>query len=181
MGRSSPRTVTPSTRGTLPTAKAPSLWKYGVQRVVGEQRTQRTRKLSTRDVSWRPAPWKTTRVNSCGGRRNGNRGCMVAPWRSTKGAEPCAVKAARTVLNGGDGETGRKALRPVPTQPGHWARLTAGVRCQGRSGPPRQPDCDVPSGLHLHGGRLGLRGSARSRPPLRARARRPGDAPPSRR
>ena len=28
-------------------AKAPSLWKYGVQRVVGEQSTQRTRKLST--------------------------------------------------------------------------------------------------------------------------------------
>ena len=53
---------------------------------------------------------------------------MVAPWRSTKGAEPCAVKAARTVLNGGDGETGRKALRPVPTQLGYRRRLKRGVR-----------------------------------------------------
>ncbi len=38
------------------------------------------------------------------------------PRRRTEGAEPCAVKAASTVLNGGDGETDRKALRPVPTQ-----------------------------------------------------------------
>jgi len=27
------------------------------------------------------------------------------PWRTTKGAAPCAVKVARTVLNGGDEET----------------------------------------------------------------------------
>ena len=51
MGQSSQRTVTPSTRGILPLAKAPSLWKYGGQRVVGEQSTQRTRKLSTRVFS----------------------------------------------------------------------------------------------------------------------------------
>ena len=79
--------------GRCPPAKAPRLWKDGGQRGVGAQRTQRTRQLSTRDVSWRPAPWDTTRVHSCGGRRNGNRGCMVAPWRSTTGAEPCAVQA----------------------------------------------------------------------------------------
>jgi len=72
MGRRSRRTVTPSTRGTLPMAKAPSRWKYGVQRVVGEQSTQRTRKLSTRvvlvdagemesntgEVLWMPPKWK---------------------------------------------------------------------------------------------------------------------------
>ena len=38
------------------------------------------------------------------------------PWRTTKGAAPCAVKVARTVLNGGDEETYRKATRLVPTQ-----------------------------------------------------------------
>ena len=43
---------------------------------------------------------------------------MAAPWRWTKGAAPCAVQAARTVLNGGDEETYRKATRLVPTQPG---------------------------------------------------------------
>lgn len=73
MGHSSQRTVTPSTRGGVPTAKAPSLWKYGVQRVDGEQSTQRTRKLSTRvfalvdagdmesntgEVLWMPPKWK---------------------------------------------------------------------------------------------------------------------------
>ena len=52
---------------------------------------------------------------------------FFVPWRLTKGAEPCAVKAASTVLNGGDGETGRKVLRPVPTQPGSRARLKRGV------------------------------------------------------
>src|SRR6266705_3928747 len=41
------------------------------------------------------------------------RGC---PWRTTKGVAPCAVKVARTVLNGGDEETYRKATRLVPTQ-----------------------------------------------------------------
>ena len=37
-------------------------------------------------------------------------------WRLTTGAEPCAVKAASTVLNGGDEATGHKVLRLVPTQ-----------------------------------------------------------------
>ena len=40
----------------------------------------------------------------------------VEPQRTTEGVEPCAVKAASTVLNGGDEETGQKALRLVPTQ-----------------------------------------------------------------
>ncbi len=34
----------------------------------------------------------------------------------TKGAAPCAVKVACTVLNGGDEETYHKATRLVPTQ-----------------------------------------------------------------
>src|SRR6266705_2326542 len=38
------------------------------------------------------------------------------PWRMTKGAAPCAVKVACTVLNGGDEETYHKATRLVPTQ-----------------------------------------------------------------
>ena len=60
-------------------AKTPSLWKYGVPRVVGEQSTQRTRKLSTRVFfSWMPAKWNQTRVKSCGCRRNGNRCFMVS-------------------------------------------------------------------------------------------------------
>ena len=72
MGRRSRRTVTPSTRGSLPMAKAPSLWKDGVQRVGGEQSTQRTRKLSTSvflvyagameshtdELLWMPPKWK---------------------------------------------------------------------------------------------------------------------------
>ena len=128
MGRSSQRTVTPSTRGILPLAKAPRLWKYGVQRGGGEQRTQRTRKLSTRDVSCRPAQWKETRVNSCGCRRKGNRGFMGAPWRSTTGVEPDAVKAARPVLNGGDEETCGNVTRLVPTQHGYRRRLRPSVR-----------------------------------------------------
>ena len=72
MGRRSPRTVTPSPRGVVPTAKALSLWKYAVQSGGGEQSTQRTRKLSTRVVLvyagamgshtgailWMPPQWK---------------------------------------------------------------------------------------------------------------------------
>jgi hypothetical protein len=46
-------------------------------------------------------------------------------WRSTTGAEPCAVKAARTVLNGGDEETCGNVTRLVPTQ--LRQRLKAGV------------------------------------------------------
>jgi hypothetical protein len=77
-------------------AKAPSLWE---DRNKG---TQRTRKLSPvyageagamrRDASWR---W---------------------PWSRTEGVEPDAVKAARTVLNGGDEETCGNATRLVPIQ-----------------------------------------------------------------
>src|SRR5215475_6876105 len=111
-------------------AKAPSLWKDGVQRVVGEQSTPRTRKLSTRGFSCMLVQWDQTRVKSCGCRRNGNRCFMAAPWRWTKGAAPDAVKAACPVLNGGDEETYPQATRLVPTQPGHWARLTASVRPQ---------------------------------------------------
>jgi hypothetical protein len=47
-------------------------------------------------------------------------------WRSTTGAAPCAVKAARTVLNGGDEETCGNVTRLVPTQ--LRQRLTPGVR-----------------------------------------------------
>ena len=84
-------------------AKAPNLWKYGGQRVVGEQSTQRTRKLCTRGFffSCMLAKWNQTRVKSCGCHRKGNRCFMAAPWRVTKGAAPDAVKAARPVLNGG--------------------------------------------------------------------------------
>ena len=48
----------------------------------------------------------------------------------TKGVEPCAVKAASTVLNGGDEETYRKATRLVPTQPRFRQQLRPGVMCQ---------------------------------------------------
>ena len=50
-------------------------------------------------------------------------------WHQEKnqGVEPCAVKAARTVLNGGDEETCGNVTRLVPTQPGSWARLKRGV------------------------------------------------------
>ena len=47
-------------------------------------------------------------------------------WRTTSGAEPGAVQAARPVLNGEDEETGRKALRLVLTQ--LQRRLKPGVR-----------------------------------------------------
>src|SRR5207244_4173474 len=73
------------------------------------------------------AQWHQTRGKSCGCRRNGHRCCMAAPWRWTKGAAPCAVQAARTVLNGGDEETYRKATRLVPTQPGYSPRLRPSV------------------------------------------------------
>ena len=48
---------------------------------------------------------KLTTVNSvelgkCEGTLQG-----ALPWRRTAGVEPCAVKAASTVLNGGDEET----------------------------------------------------------------------------
>ena len=78
-GRRRLRTGKPSTRGVVPMAKPPRLWKYGVPRVVGEQRTQRTRKRSTRVFfSWMPATGHQTRVKSCGCRRHGNRCFMVS-------------------------------------------------------------------------------------------------------
>src|SRR5262245_41553086 len=109
-------------------AKAPSLWKYGVQRVVGEQSTPRTRKLSTRGFSCMLVQWDQTRWKTCGCRRNGNRCFMAAPWRLTKGAAPDAVKAACPVLNGGDEETYPQATRLVPTQLSFQARLIPSVR-----------------------------------------------------
>jgi hypothetical protein len=61
-------------------AKAPSLWKDGTKG------TQRTRKLSTGEWTVELEKWEQT-LHGC-------------PWRPTKGAAPCAVKVARTVLNG---------------------------------------------------------------------------------
>src|SRR2546428_5521230 len=127
MGRSSRRTVTPSTRGTLPLAKAPSLWKYGVQRESANKVPSERVSCPREWFSCMPAKWDKTRVKSCGCRRNGNRCFMVAPWRLTKGVEPDAVKAASPVLNGGDEETCRKATRLVPTQHGCQARLRPSV------------------------------------------------------
>ena len=96
MGHSSLRTGKPCTRGGIPKAKAPRLRK---DRNKG---TQRTRKLSTVHTVYagemrRNASWHRL-------------------WRRTAGVAPCAVKVARTVLNGGDEETGHMALRLVPTQ-----------------------------------------------------------------
>jgi hypothetical protein len=102
---------------------------------VAGRRTKRRRRTKSpanasavhaRFFSCRLAPGDETRVKSCGGRRHGNSGFMVAPWRGTKGVEPCAVQAARTVLNGGDEDTYRKATRLVPTQ--LQQRLKPGVR-----------------------------------------------------
>ena len=78
--------------------------------------------------SWMPAQWHQTRVKSWGCRRHGNRGFMGAPWRSTTGVEPDAVKAARPVLNGGDEETCGNVTRLVPTQLGFQVRLRPSVR-----------------------------------------------------
>ena len=52
------------------------------------------------------------------------------PWRRIKGAAPCAVKVARTVLNGGDEETYRKATRLVPTQREPHFGMFDGVRLE---------------------------------------------------
>src|SRR5262252_10593159 len=48
------------------------------------------------------------------------------PWRRTTGVEPCAMKVARTVLNGGREETYSNATRLAPTQP-RFQQLTPGV------------------------------------------------------
>src|SRR5438093_11471921 len=90
-------------------AKAPSLQK---DRNKG---TQRTRKLCTVH-----APCM---LGTCAGTLRG-----FWPGRRPEGVAPWAVKAARTVLNGGDEETYRKVTRLVPTQPGYPPRLTPGVR-----------------------------------------------------
>jgi hypothetical protein len=65
-------------------------------------------------VLWRPPQGQQTRHGT--------------PWRSTTGGEPWAVHVARTVLNGGDGETCSNGTRLVPTQLGHWRRLRPSVR-----------------------------------------------------
>ena len=59
------------------------------------------------------SPW----VNSWGVEERGRDAQRRCPLRWIEGAEPCAVQAARTVLNAGDEETYRKATRLVPTQP----------------------------------------------------------------
>jgi hypothetical protein len=75
----------------------------------------------------------STDATSCEGHRNGSRCFMESPWRGTKGAEPCAVKAASTVLNGEDEETGHQVLRLVLTQrkrsgfSPHWVCLSLSV------------------------------------------------------
>ena len=71
---------------------------------VGQQYkgTQRTRKAVHGKCTVELAKWEQT--------------LHGGPWRMTKGAAPCAVKVARTVLNGGDEETYHKATRLVPTQ-----------------------------------------------------------------
>src|SRR5687768_17315246 len=92
-------------------AKAPRLRK---DRSKG---TQRTRKLST-----------VYAVEAGERRRDASWGL---PGRRTAGAEPYAVKAARTVLNGGDEETCGSVTRLVPIQlprSRFRARLTASVR-----------------------------------------------------
>src|SRR6185436_9559441 len=50
-----------------------------------------------------------------------------------------------------------------------------------RSDSPCQPGCDGSCCLRLHSGRLGLRGSSLSGPPVRSLTLRPGDSPASRR
>ena len=61
---------------------------------------------------------------------------MVTPWRSIKGAEPDAVKAASPVLNGGDEETGLYRPRLVATQLPRFRfqpQVSASVRSQGNT------------------------------------------------
>src|ERR671931_2445526 len=48
-------------------------------------------------------------------------------WRRTSGAAPCAVKAARTVLNGGREETCRQVTRLAPTHHHHSGHVLAYV------------------------------------------------------
>ena len=95
MGHSSLSPGKLGTPGCELTAKAPSLrkdWNKG---------TQRTRKLSAGNAlrSW----------------RNG-KGRFVRARRRTAGAKPYTMKVVRTVLNGGDEETGLVRPRLVATQ-----------------------------------------------------------------
>ena len=76
-------------------AKAPSL------REDRNKGTQRTRKLSTGNALW---SW-----------RNGKER-FVRARRGTAGAKPYTMKVVRTVLNGGDEETGLCRPRLVATQ-----------------------------------------------------------------
>ena len=76
-------------------AKAPSL------RKARTRGTQRTRKLSTGNALW---SW-----------RNGKER-FVRARRGTAGAKPYTMKVVRTVLNGGDEETGLCRPRLVATQ-----------------------------------------------------------------
>ena len=76
-------------------AKAPSL------REDRNKGTQRTRKLSTGNALW---SW-----------RNGKER-FVCARRGTAGAKPYTMKVVRTVLNGGDEETGLCRPRLVATQ-----------------------------------------------------------------
>jgi hypothetical protein len=62
-------------------------------------------------------------------------------WRSTTGAEPCAVKAASTVLNGGDEETCSNVTRLVPTQ--LQARLRRSVRLPEADISKQQPEVEA--------------------------------------
>lgn len=94
-GRRSRSPAKPDTRGILPMAQALRLWKYGVHRESANQVPSERVSCPRALLSWMPAQWHPTRVQSCGCRRNGNSGFMVAPWRSTKGVEPDAVQAAR--------------------------------------------------------------------------------------
>jgi hypothetical protein len=57
-------------------------------------------------------------------------------WRSTTGAEPCAVKAASTVLNGGDEETCGNVTRLVPTQLRRQVSLGVAMTSNVKSGLP---------------------------------------------
>jgi hypothetical protein len=99
MGRSSLRTVTLSTRGRLPLAKAPS------PREDQTKGTQRTRKLST-------GSHRTVELKKWEGTLRG----AIRPRRRTEGVEPDAVKAASPVLNGGREEMCSNATRLAPTQ-----------------------------------------------------------------
>jgi hypothetical protein len=112
---------------------------------------------------------------------------------------PCAPQVFPRVIALTDPSATRASSVDFPGAPGRrlpWLRRLHGGRRRAspvashglvigralpprRSALPRQPDGDKPCGLHLAGGRFGLRGCALSGPPVRARALRPDDSPPS--